>query len=60
MLSFAFYKFSLLSYCSSDLDRDMQLYWDLEESEAVDMFSPLLFIGFPSAKDPTWERRYPG
>ena len=45
---------------SADLDKDMQNYWALDENEAADTPSPLLFIGFPSAKDPTWESRYPG
>lgn len=35
-------------------------YQDLSLEEAVSKPYPLLFIGFPSAKDPTWEQRYPG
>jgi len=35
-------------------------YKDVSLEAAVSKPYPLLFIGFPSAKDPTWEQRYPG
>ena len=54
-------QFEMTCNCfSPDLDKDMQKYWSMDEHEAADTFSPLLFIGFPSAKDPSWESRYPG
>ena len=45
---------------SPELDKDMKKYWSLDEDEAASTYSPMLFIGFPSAKDPSWESRYPG
>jgi len=35
-------------------------FQDLSLEEASETPYPLLFVGFPSAKDPTWEERYPG
>ena len=32
----------------------------LTAEEALDRDVPLLFISFPSTKDPEWEKRYPG
>ena len=32
----------------------------LSLDEAVDRPYPFIFIGFPSAKDPSWPQRYPG
>ena len=35
-------------------------YTSLSVEEAQDRDVPLLFISFPSTKDPEWEKRYPG
>lgn len=37
----------------------MQRYTSLPREKAVEHI-PLLFITFPSTKDPTWEDRFPG
>lgn len=47
-------------YSSNDFDRIFQSYVTLSESEAGTKDIPLLFISFPSAKDPTWNDRFPG
>lgn len=39
--------------------RRMERYVSMPREEAVEHI-PLLFIAFPSAKDPTWEDRFPG
>lgn len=35
-------------------------YMKLSREEALDADIPLLFISFPSTKDPEWKKRYPG
>ena len=47
-------------YTSSNYDRILDNYVNLPASEAGTKDIPLLFISFPSAKDPTWEDRFPG
>ncbi|NWV29328.1 RETST reductase, partial [Origma solitaria] len=46
-------------YPGNDLDGIMKRYLASSREEAADNM-PLLFVTSPSAKDPTWEMRYPG
>ncbi|XP_065601092.1 all-trans-retinol 13,14-reductase [Cyrtonyx montezumae] len=46
-------------YSDSNLDQIMQRYYSSSRDEAATNI-PMLFITSPSAKDPTWEMRYPG
>ncbi|EHH22278.1 hypothetical protein EGK_05511, partial [Macaca mulatta] len=46
-------------YHDTDMDQAMEHYVSMPREEAVEHI-PLLFIAFPSAKDPTWEDRFPG
>ncbi|XP_063085720.1 all-trans-retinol 13,14-reductase isoform X1 [Cavia porcellus] len=45
-------------YFDTDPDKAMQRYTSLPREKAVEHI-PLLFITFPSTKDPTWEDRFP-
>jgi len=47
-------------YTSNDFDTIFEDYVNLSASEAGTTDIPLLFISFPSTKDPTWEDRFPG
>lgn len=47
-------------YTSNNFDRILEDYINLSDSEAGTKDIPLLFISFPSTKDPTWEERFPG
>ena len=47
-------------FSSYDQEKDMDEYLALEREEAANREIPLLFASFPSAKDPTWQERYPG
>nr|XP_006819612.1 PREDICTED: putative all-trans-retinol 13,14-reductase-like [Saccoglossus kowalevskii] len=44
----------------NDLDKQSRDFLSLSGDEIENQDIPLLFISFPSAKDPTWEERYPG
>uniref|UniRef100_A0A8C9FIF5 All-trans-retinol 13,14-reductase n=1 Tax=Pavo cristatus TaxID=9049 RepID=A0A8C9FIF5_PAVCR len=46
-------------YSDNKLDQIMQRYYNSSREEAATNI-PLLFVTSPSAKDPTWEMRYPG
>ncbi|PNJ31338.1 RETSAT isoform 3, partial [Pongo abelii] len=46
-------------YYDTDMDQAMERYVSMPREEAAEHI-PLLFIAFPSAKDPTWEDRFPG
>lgn len=47
-------------YSSNDLDKSFDEYMSLSADKAGTEDIPLLFISFPSTKDPTWEQRFPG
>ena len=47
-------------FTSDDPGKDLHDYLALSREDAVHTPIPLLFVSFPSAKDPTWESRYPG
>ena len=42
-----------------DLDAAVGEYLALTPAEAVEAETPLMFVSFPSAKDPTWAERFP-
>lgn len=44
----------------ADLDKAVQEYVSLSPEEATTAEVPLMFISFPSTKDPTYNERYPG
>jgi len=48
------------AYTGNDLSSVSQEFFDMSAEDAVSSNVPLLFISFPSAKDPTFEQRYPG
>ena len=43
-----------------DIDQISRDYLNLSAEQARDADVPLLFISFPSAKDPSHKERYPG
>lgn len=43
-----------------DLDKGVDEFLSLPVEKAGESDIPLLFISFPSTKDPTWNERYPG
>jgi len=43
-----------------DLDKVTQEYCDRSAENCADGPIPLLFISFPSAKDPLWDKKHPG
>ncbi|KAK3603232.1 hypothetical protein CHS0354_007562 [Potamilus streckersoni] len=48
------------SYFDVDVERACANFLDLTLEEAAEAEVPLMFISFPSAKDPSWEKQYPG
>ena len=47
-------------FTNNDLNGVTKAYMNMSVEEAMKSKTPLVFIGFPSAKDSTWEERYPG
>ncbi|XP_077979087.1 all-trans-retinol 13,14-reductase-like [Glandiceps talaboti] len=47
-------------FTSNELSETCKEYMAQSAEEAGENPIPLLFMSFPSAKDPTWEQRYPG
>nr|CAB3265527.1 all-trans-retinol 13,14-reductase [Phallusia mammillata] len=47
-------------YTTEDVESEMKDYLNLSKEEAANAKIPLLFVSFPSAKDPSWNERYPG
>uniref|UniRef100_A0A8I6A1I8 All-trans-retinol 13,14-reductase n=1 Tax=Rattus norvegicus TaxID=10116 RepID=A0A8I6A1I8_RAT len=45
-------------YFDTDMDKAMERYVSMPKEKAPEHI-PLLFIAFPSSKDPTWEDRFP-
>ncbi|XP_048208538.1 all-trans-retinol 13,14-reductase [Perognathus longimembris pacificus] len=45
-------------YFDTDMDKAMENYISMPKEKAPEHI-PLVFIAFPSAKDPTWENRFP-
>lgn len=48
------------AFTEVDLDKGLDEYTSLSMKEVGTKDIPLLFISFPSTKDPTWNERYPG
>ncbi|KAK3603231.1 hypothetical protein CHS0354_007560 [Potamilus streckersoni] len=48
------------AFHSIELQKMIEEYFALRVEEAADLDAPFCFISFPSAKDPSWEYRYPG
>ena len=48
------------AFTHDDLDKGLDDYMCLNAEDAGKEDIPLLFITFPSAKDPSWPLRYPG
>ncbi|XP_022085438.1 putative all-trans-retinol 13,14-reductase [Acanthaster planci] len=48
------------AFTGSDHDKNMEEYMNRSAEESGKDDIPLLFITFPSAKDPSWPERYPG
>ena len=48
------------AFTDTDLNRITQEYLDMDAATAGTEDIPLLFISFPSTKDPEWENRHPG
>eukprot|EP00794_Sanderia_malayensis_P003298 gene3298-3781_t len=47
-------------FSNNDLDQGLEDYVSLSAEKAGTEDIPLLFISFPSTKDPTWDQRFPG
>jgi len=45
---------------TNDITKECNAYTKLTAEEALDRDVPLMFISFPSTKDPEWQKRYPG
>merc|ERR1712055_742728 len=50
---------NIWAFNDDNIDYEGQKYFDLEVDDAMDAEVPLLFISFPSVKDPEWEK-HPG
>jgi len=44
----------------NDIDKAFCDYEKLSREEALDVDFPLMFVSFPSTKDPEWNKKYPG
>jgi len=42
------------------LEKELQAYMSMSFEKAAESECPLMFISFPSAKDPSWQSKYPG
>ena len=47
-------------FARNDIDKLTLDYLKLSREEAMEVDIPLLFISFPSTKDPEWDKKYPG
>jgi len=45
---------------SENYEQDLRDFTKLSVEDAADNEIPLMFISFPSAKDPAWQDKYPG
>ena len=46
--------------CRPDVEELTKEYINLSVEDAAEAEVPLLFVSFPSAKDPSWSERFPG
>ncbi|KAK8400464.1 hypothetical protein O3P69_003254 [Scylla paramamosain] len=47
-------------YTGNDIDKLTLDYLKMSREEGLDVDIPLLFVSFPSTKDPEWKKKYPG
>ena len=47
-------------FLSENVDELIRNYSSLTVREAANTECPFMFISFPSAKDPSWDEKYPG
>lgn len=47
-------------FTKNDIDQLTKDYMKLSREEALNVDIPLLFVSFPSTKDPEWDKKYPG
>ena len=47
-------------FVNNELDKSYEEYSNLAVEDAGKQDIPLLFLSFPSTKDPTWDERFPG
>ncbi len=47
-------------FSNNELDQSFEEYRDLPVENVGEQDIPLLFLSFPSTKDPTWNERFPG
>ncbi|XP_045626463.2 all-trans-retinol 13,14-reductase [Procambarus clarkii] len=55
-----FHKKNAWVFTGNDIDKLTVDYLNLSREEGLDADIPLLFISFPSTKDPEWKKKYPG
>lgn len=48
------------AFTGNDLNEITKKYLEMDATRAGTEDIPLLFISFPSTKDPEWEKRHPG
>ena len=51
---------AILYIFRDNLEQEIQDWMCLSVEQAAESECPLMFISFPSAKDPSWEEKYPG
>lgn len=51
---------NIWAFTSNDIDNISKDYLNLTAEQAIESEIPLLFISFPSARDATYEQRFPG
>ena len=51
---------NLFYFISENVDELIRNYSSLTVREAANTECPFMFISFPSAKDPSWDEKYPG
>ena len=50
---------NMWAFTSNDINREGEEYMALNPEAAMDADVPLMFVSFPSAKDPEWDN-HPG
>ncbi|KAG1664500.1 putative all-trans-retinol 13,14-reductase [Nymphon striatum] len=51
---------NIWAFARNDVDKIAREYYNSSSENVIDMPIPLMFQSFPSAKDPTWDERFPG
>lgn len=51
---------NIWAYTGNNIDKLYVNYMNLSREEALDADLPVVFISFPSTKDPEWKKKYPG